>query len=41
VRSLSKIVAAVMAKAGLDESAHALRHTWRRGWYAITRTTSC
>jgi integrase len=27
VRSLSKIVTAVMAKAGLDESAHALRHT--------------
>ncbi len=27
VRSLSKIVTAVMAKAGIEESAHALRHT--------------
>ena len=27
MRSLSKIVTAVMAKAGIDDSAHALRHT--------------
>jgi hypothetical protein len=41
VRSLGKIVSAVMDRAGIADSVHALRHPSPRAWAAIIATTSC